>query len=158
MNVDQEYDVIFKQAVRMADQLKVESIITRDAKKQIHWENVPVISPEEYKKWAFVKLIVGSIISEITHSFDKFYSKVVELLILTSSVLCFEKCKENVDISTILEEDEDDLINRDIMDQESLLWQRKWLTVASKDRPYTLSKTITKYVRKYSLTCSFCWK
>ena len=36
MNVDQEYDVIFKQAVRMADQLKVESIITRDAKKQIH--------------------------------------------------------------------------------------------------------------------------
>ena len=80
----------------------------------------------------------------------------MELLILTSSVLCFEKCKENVDISTILEEDEDDLINRDIMDQESLLWQRKWLTVASKDRPYTLSKTITKYVRKYSLTCSFC--
>ena len=158
MNVDQEYDVIFKQAVRMADQLKVESIITRDAKKQIHWENVPVISPEEYKKWAFVKLIVGSIISEITHSFDKFYSKVVELLILTSSVLCFEKCKENVDISTILEEDEDDLINRDIMDQESLLWQRKWLTVASKDRPCALSKTITKYVRKYSLTCSFCWK
>ena len=158
MNVDQEYDVIFKQVVRMADQLKVESIITRDAKKQIHWENVPVISPEEYKKWAFVKLIVGSIISEITHSFDKFYSKVVELLILTSSVLCFEKCKENVDISTILEEDEDDLINRDIMDQESLLWQRKWLTVASKDRPCALSKTITKYVRKYSLTCSFCWK
>ena len=87
MNVDQEYDVIFKQAVRMADQLKVESIITRDTKKQINWENVPAISPEEYKKWAFVKLIVGSIISEITHSFDKFYSKVVELLILTSSVL-----------------------------------------------------------------------
>ena len=33
MNVDQEYDVILKQAVRMADQLKVEPSIPRVAKK-----------------------------------------------------------------------------------------------------------------------------
>ena len=63
-------------------------------------------------------------------------------MILTSSVSCSKKFKENVDISTILEEYEDDLINRDVVDQESLLWQRKWLTVASKDRPDTLAKTI----------------
>ena len=35
MNVDQEHDVIFKQAVRIAGQLKVESYILRVAKKQI---------------------------------------------------------------------------------------------------------------------------
>ena len=35
MNVDQEHDVIFKQAVHIADHLKVESNILRVAKKQI---------------------------------------------------------------------------------------------------------------------------
>ena len=35
MNVDQEHDVIFKQAVRIADLFKVKSNILRVAKKQI---------------------------------------------------------------------------------------------------------------------------
>ena len=35
MNVDQEHDVILKQAVRIADLFKVESNILRVAKKQI---------------------------------------------------------------------------------------------------------------------------
>ena len=35
-NVDQESDVIFKQAVRMADQLNFEPNIPRVAKKQIY--------------------------------------------------------------------------------------------------------------------------
>ena len=47
-NVDQESDVIFKQAVRMADQLNVEPNIPRVAKKQIYRDNVPANSPEEY--------------------------------------------------------------------------------------------------------------
>ena len=37
-NVDQESDVIFKQAVRMADQLNVEPNIPRVAKKQIYFQ------------------------------------------------------------------------------------------------------------------------
>ena len=65
-------------------------------------------------------------------------------MILTTSVLCSEKFKENVDISPILEEYGEDLINRDVVDQELLLWQHKWLAVASKDRPDTLAKAITK--------------
>ena len=38
----------------------------------------------------------------------------------------------------------EDLINRDVVDQELLLWQLKWLAVASKNRPDTLAKAITK--------------
>ena len=49
-NVDQESDVIFKQAVRMAGQLNVEPNIPRVAKKQIYWDNVPANSLEEYYK------------------------------------------------------------------------------------------------------------
>ena len=49
-NVDQESDVIFKQAVRMADQHNVEPNIPRVAKKQIYRDNVPANSPEEYYK------------------------------------------------------------------------------------------------------------
>ena len=64
-------------------------------------------------------------------------------MILTPSVLCSVKFKENVDISSILEEYED-LIDIDVVDQELLLWQRKWLAVAFKDRPDTLAKAIKK--------------
>ena len=52
--------------------------------------------------------------------------------------------KKHVDISPILEEHEEDLINRDVVDQELLLWQRKWLVVVSKDWPDTLVKAIKK--------------
>ena len=80
----------------------------------------------------------------MTYRFNNFICKAAKLLILTTSVLCSEKFKENVDISPILEEYEEDLINRDVVDQELLLWQRKWLAVASKDRPDTWAKAITK--------------
>ena len=80
----------------------------------------------------------------MTYRFNNFICKAAKLLILTTSVLCSEKFKENVDISPILEEYGEDLINRDVVDQELLLWQRKWLAVASKDRPDTWAKAITK--------------
>ena len=32
------------------------------------------------------------------------------------------------------------MINRDVVDQELLLWQRKWLAVASKDWPKAIAK------------------
>ena len=143
-NVDQESDVIFKQAVRMADQLNVEPNIPRIAKKQICRDNLPANSPEEYYKRALVRSIVDTFISEMTHRFNKFNCKAAKLLILTPSVLCSEKFKENVDISPIFEEYEEDLISRDVLDQELLLWQHKWLAVASKDRPDTLAKAIKK--------------
>ena len=65
-NVDQESDVIFKQAVRMADQLNVEPNIPRVAKKQIDRDNVPANSPEEYYKRALVIPIVDTFITEMT--------------------------------------------------------------------------------------------
>ena len=72
----------------------------------------------------------------MTHRFNKFDCKAAKLLILTLSVLCSEKFKETVDISPIFEEYEEDLINRDVVDQELLLWQHKW--------PDTLAKAIKK--------------
>ena len=80
----------------------------------------------------------------MTHRFNEFICKTAKLLIFAPSILCSEKFKENVDISPILEEYEEDLINRDVVDQELLLWQRKWLAVASKDWPDTLAKAIVK--------------
>ena len=44
-NVDQESCIIFKQAMRMADQLNVEPNIPRAAKKQIYRDNVAANSP-----------------------------------------------------------------------------------------------------------------
>ena len=80
----------------------------------------------------------------MTCRFNICICKEAKLLILTSSVLYSKKFKENVDISPILEEYGEDSINRDVVDQELLLWQRKWLAVASKDRPDTWAKAITK--------------
>ena len=107
-NVDQESDVIFKHTVRMADHLNVEPNIHRVAKKQIYRDNVPTNLPEYYKR-ALVIPIVNTFISEMTHRFNKFNCKAAKSLIVTPSVLCSEKFKENVDISPILEEYEEDL-------------------------------------------------
>ena len=90
--------------VRLTDQLKVEPNICRVAKKQIHWYNVSPNLYEEYYKRVLVIPIVDSFISEMTHLFNKFSCKAAKLLILTPSVLCLERFKENVDISPILEE------------------------------------------------------
>ena len=80
----------------------------------------------------------------MTYCFNSFICKAAKLLILTPSGLCSEKFKENVDISSILEEYVEDLINRDVVDQELLLWQLKWLAVASKYRLDTLAKATKK--------------
>ena len=107
-------------------------------------ENVTGNLPEGYYEPALVIPIVDTFISEMAHRFNKFNWKAAKLLILTPSVLCYVKFKENVDISSILEEYEEDLIDIDVVDQELLLWQRKWLAVAFKDRPDTLAKAIKK--------------
>ena len=143
-DVDQECDVIFKEAVRMADQLNVEPNIPKDNVPNVQCAN----SPEEYYKRALVIQIVDTFISEMTHRFNKFSCKAAKLLILTQSVLCSEKFKESVGTSPILEEYEQDLISRDVVDQDLLLWQRKWLTVASKDRPDRLAKAIRKFIEE----------
>ena len=106
-NVEKESDVIFKQAVWMADQINVEPNTPRVGKKQIYRDNVPANSPEGYYEPALVKPIVNSFILEMTHRFNKF------------------NCKAG---------------KWDVVDQELLLWQCKWLAVASKDRPDTLAK------------------
>ena len=58
----------------------------------------------------------------MTHRFNKFICEAAKLLILAPLVLCSEKFKENIDISAILEEYGEDLINRDVVDQELLPW------------------------------------
>ena len=87
---------------------------------------------------------INTFISKMAHCFNKFICKEAKLLILTQTVLCSEKFKENDVIFPILEEYEEDLISRDGVEQELLLWQRKWLAVASKDRTDTLAKAIKK--------------
>ena len=143
-NFDQEYDEIFKQVVRMADQLKVKLNIVKVAKKWIRQDNVSASLPKKYYKRALVTPIIDSFISEMTSRFNKFNCKADKLLILAPSVLYSEKRRRNVDISPILEEYEEDLISRDVVDETFLPWKRKCLTVASKYRTNTLTKTIKK--------------
>ena len=94
MNVDQEYDEIFKQAVRMADQLKVELNIVRVAKKWIPQDNVPASLPEKYYKRALVTPIIDSFISEMTSRFNKFNCKVDKLLILAHQFYILKNVEE----------------------------------------------------------------
>ena len=89
-------------------------------------------------------MLTYTFLSEMTHRLNKFTCKAPKLLILTPSFLCSEKFKQKVDISSISEKYEEDLINRDIVDQELLLWQLKWLAVASKYRLDTLAKATKK--------------
>ena len=142
---DQEYDLIFKQAWRIADQPKDEPNILRVDRKQIRRNNVPANSPEKYCKRGLATLVVDPFISEMAHRFNNLNCKAAKLLILTQSILRSGKIRKNVDISTILEEREDDLINRGVLGHKLLFSQCKWLALASKNWANTLPKAIKEY-------------
>ena len=122
-NVDKEADVIYQQALRMADKLCIEPVIPRTVMRQAHRNNVPAETPLIYYKQALIIPLLGAIISEITVRFEKTHCIGGKVLCLVPSIIC------NEDSTTFHELDkmyESDLPNPDAVDQELMLWKRKY--------------------------------
>ena len=123
----------------MAGKLFVEPVIPRTATRQAHRNNVPAETPLVYYKRALIIPFMDTIISETKSRFQKTHCIAGKVLCLIPSIICNE---ETTDLKELLEMYESDLPNPDAVDQELMLWKKKWSVVNSGDRPNTLAKAI----------------
>ena len=125
----------------MTDKLRIEPVIPRTVMRQAHRNNVPPETPLTYYKRPFIMLLLDTIISEITLRFEKTHCNADKVLCLVPSIICDE---DSTKFQQLVKMYESDLPNPDAVDQELMLWKRKWSTVDREDRPDTLAKAIKK--------------
>ena len=89
-NVDKEADVIYQQALRMADKLCIEPVFPRTVMIQARRNNVPAETPLIYYKRALIIPLLDTIISEITVRFEKRHCIAGKVLCLVPSIICDE--------------------------------------------------------------------
>ena len=87
-NVDQHFSDIYSEAVRLAKIVSVKPAIPRTASRQIHRNNTPASSPEEYFKITIVVTLLDTIIMEVETRFNVLSKKASKLLFLVPSILC----------------------------------------------------------------------
>ena len=125
-NVDKEADVIYQQALGMADKLCIEPVIPRTVMRQAYRNNVPAETPLMYYKWALIIPLLDTIISEITVRFKKTHCIAGKVLCLVPSIICDE---DSIKFQELVKMYESDLPNPNPVDQELMLWKKKWSTV-----------------------------
>ena len=87
-NVDQHFSDIYSEAVRLANIVSVKPSTPRTASRQIHRNNTPASSPEEYFKITIVVTLLDTIIMEMETRFNVLSQKASKLLFLVPSILC----------------------------------------------------------------------
>ena len=116
-NVDKEANVIYQQALRMADKFCIEPVIPRTAMRQAHRNNVPAETPLIYYKRALIMPLLDTIISEITVRFEKTHCIAGKVLCLVPSIICDE---DSTKFQELVKMYESDLANIDAVDQEMM--------------------------------------
>ena len=94
--------------------------------RQVHRNNVPAETPLMYYKWALIIPLLDTMISEITVRFEKMHCIAGKVLCLVPSIICDE---DSTKFQELVKMYESDLPNPDAVDQELMLWKRKWSTV-----------------------------
>lgn len=140
--IDEEFSVIYRQAERMANQLFVTPIIPRVALRQMHRNNVPATTPEEYYRRAMAIPLLDTFISEMKFRFNEFSVRSSKLLLLVPSVLCSTSDDHMTELDSVIEEYKDELPNYEVIDQELRFWKQKYQTASEKARPSTLAEAI----------------
>ena len=100
-NVDQHFSDIYSEAVRLANIVSVKPSTPRTASHQIHRNNTPASSPEEYFKITIVVTLLDTIIMEMEIRFNVLSEKASKPLFLVSSILCNDSI--NFDEASFLE-------------------------------------------------------
>ena len=110
----------------MADKLCIELVIPRTVIRQAHRNNVPAETPLIYYKRVLIIPLLDTIISEITVRSEKTHCIAGKVLCLVPSIICDE---DSTKFQELVKMYESDLPNPDAVDQELMLWKRKWSTV-----------------------------
>ena len=88
--------------------------------------HVPAEAPRMYYNRALMIPFLDTIISEIMIRFEKTHCTAGKVLCLAPSVICDEDSTKFKKLNKMYESD---LPNPDAVDQELMLWKRKWSTV-----------------------------
>ena len=140
-NIDSEFDIIYNQAMRMAERMNVTPSTPRLAPRQMHRDNTEVAKPKEYYKQVKAIPILDTLISKIKFCSNKFSITASKVPYIVPELICSES-----DIVTklapVIEMYKANLINQDIVDQEITLWMKKWEDVPKSQRGSTLATAI----------------
>jgi hypothetical protein len=125
----------------LAAKLEVEPQIPWLAKRQMHRDNQPAKTTEEYYRRSLAIPLVDHLISHMETNFSKLTKKATKLLFLVPSLIC------DINIDKTVFEDAinlycDDLPNENVVDIEIRMWKRKWCAVAPEQRPDSVAKAL----------------
>jgi len=140
-NVEQEFKKIFEQAERIAEKLNVDPSLPRIAKRQVHRQNQPANTPEEYYRRTVAIPVLDCIIGEMETRFNKLSQRAVKLLLLVPTICC-ERSNICDNLKSTVDMYSNDLPNPDLVNTELKSWKRKWENEPVEDRPTSLATAI----------------
>ncbi|XP_063752499.1 52 kDa repressor of the inhibitor of the protein kinase-like isoform X1 [Eleginops maclovinus] len=138
--IDDDFNQIYEQAVRMAAQVNVEPTQPRAAGRQKHRENVPAEGVKEYYLRNMTIPFLDHVISEFESRFSPLSVTASRLMGLIPSVQC--NSDVTVDISEAVALYQDDLPSPEVIDQELKRWKLKWQVKALHQRPSSCASAI----------------
>lgn len=138
-NMDEVFHKTFAHAVRMADKLNVQPSMPRVVQKQIHRNNAPSISPEDYYRKNLAVPFVGHIMTELEAQFSSLAVISSKLLSLVPSVTC---SVETPNINEAVEIYREDLPSPNLLPQEWLRWKVRYSSKPTDSIPNTVAKAL----------------
>jgi len=119
----------------------VEPSIPRVAARQMHRNNLALETPIDYYRCSLTNPLLDRLIAEMEFRFTNLSLTASKLLFLVPSILC----KQNeVDLTEVLNQYADDLLNPDAVDMEIRNWKRFWSNMSDQELPDSLAEAIKK--------------
>lgn len=138
--IEDDFNQIYEQAVRMAAQVNVQPSKPRATGRQTHRGNVPAETVKDYYLHNMAIPFLDHVISEFESRFSPLSVTASRLVGLIPSIQC--NLDVTVDISEAVLLYQDDLPSPELIDQELKRWKLKWQTKSSEQRPSSCAEAI----------------
>lgn len=138
--IEDDFNQIYEQTVRMAAQVNVQPYQPRATGRQTHRENVPAETVTDYYLRNMAIPFLDHVISEFNSRFSPLSVTASRLMGLIPSIQC--NSDVTVDISEAVCLYQDDLPSPELNDQELKRWKLKWQTKSSEQRPSSCAEAI----------------
>ena len=140
-DVDNNFNRIFAQSVRMADKVGATVMMPRIAKRQQHRNNTEALDPQQYYKRTVAIPFLDHILACIEEQFSQHTTVATSLLGLVPSVICDES-ETSLDTDSVVSMYEADLPSAELLEMELERWKVRYMSMPEKERPTTLASAI----------------
>ena len=104
-----------------------------------YWENHPADNPQEYYRRTLAIPLLDCIISELDSRFSSLSRSASKVLQLVPTIVLDG---EKQDLNDLVAMYESDLLDKYLVDQELMLWKRKWAQCSPEERPDSLGTAL----------------